>query len=221
MRLNRKIAIAAGAATLTIGGVAAAAVTAPPEAADKGLMTAEEHTGTELPASKDDHPTQADHPGGGNEVAPEALRKAQVPVDNHGADLSAVAQGDTTGRDHGAACLGGRQRRPCRWPRRWPGSGSRRHAERRWDRHRQRSQRRRQCHRRGARCRSGGRRLSKCWRARAPLADRRKPQAVSAVCEKAPWGGGPFRVRASTADTCRSPSRTVPLCPLRDRVPRR
>lgn len=103
MRLNRKIAIAVGAATLTIGGVAAAAVTAPPEAADKGLMTAEEHTGTELPASKDDHPTQADHPGGGNEVATEDAEEGAGAVDNHGADLSAVAQGDTTGRDHGAA----------------------------------------------------------------------------------------------------------------------
>ena len=110
--MNKMSKIAAAAAGIVLAsGAAAAAVTAPPEQADKGLSTAEEHTGIELPATKDSHPTKDDHPGGGAAAdhAPEAAEAAEAaegvgPVDNHGADVSAVAQDDsTTGRAHGEA----------------------------------------------------------------------------------------------------------------------
>ena len=95
--------IAATAAGLVLGGAAAAAaVASPPEAADKGLTTAEEHTGFAVPASPDTHP------GGGVEddvVEDEVVEgEGGGPVDNHGAAVSAVATDHTlTGRAHGEA----------------------------------------------------------------------------------------------------------------------
>jgi hypothetical protein len=107
----RSIKIAVASAGLVLaGGVAAAAAGSPPEAADHGISTAEEHTGIELPATKDSHPTKDDHPGGGpadqapDDVVVEAEAEGQGPVDNHGADVSAVAKDDSTeGREHGEA----------------------------------------------------------------------------------------------------------------------
>jgi hypothetical protein len=102
MRKVSKIAAAAAGIVLA-GGAAAAAVTTPPEAADTGISTAEDHTGIELPATNDDHPSRDDHPDGTDE-ADAATTEGVGPVDNHGADVSAVAQDDSTvGRDHGEA----------------------------------------------------------------------------------------------------------------------
>ena len=105
MRKANKIAVTAAGLVLA-GGAAATAVTAPPQAADKGITIAEEHTGTELPATKVNHPTKADHPSGASETATEtdAAEEGTGPVDNHGAEVSTVAQDDsTTGREHGQA----------------------------------------------------------------------------------------------------------------------
>jgi hypothetical protein len=108
MRTTSKIA--AVAAGLVIAGGAAAAAVDAPEAANHGLTTAEEHTGIELPASEDSHPTKDDHPGGGaaddaeDAVTDVVEAEAGGPVDNHGAEVSAVAKDDsTTGREHGQA----------------------------------------------------------------------------------------------------------------------
>jgi hypothetical protein len=118
MSIARKIAIAAGAATLAAGGVAGAVVV--PDAADGGLSTAEEKVGQELPASKDSHPTKDQHPGvtaagddleEGLEVeepeAPEAPEDEDGeeeggPVGNHGAEVSAVAHATESGPGKGA-----------------------------------------------------------------------------------------------------------------------
>jgi hypothetical protein len=109
---------AAGAGLMLAGGVAVASAGSPPEAADEGLSTAEEHTGFLPPASQDSHPTAADHPGGGAEDATELEATEDEtakldepteelgggPVDNHGAEVSAVAQSEfETGREHGEA----------------------------------------------------------------------------------------------------------------------
>ena len=94
---------AAGIALVLSGGAAAAANGSLPDAAQDGLSTASDHVGIELPASKDNHPTADDHPGG----APGAVSADSAPTehpDNHGADVSAVAKSDeTTGREHGEA----------------------------------------------------------------------------------------------------------------------
>lgn len=112
--LTRKIALGALGLVLT-GAAVAAAVGAPPDAADDGLTNAESHAGFPLPASADGHPTKDDHPGGGSEDevdegapeaddADEAADSEGGPVDNHGAFVSAVAQDDSvTGRAHGKA----------------------------------------------------------------------------------------------------------------------
>ncbi len=108
MHLSKKIITAAGAITLTATGIAAAA--SPPEAADKGLDTAEEQVGVELPATKDAHPGAQDPQGEAAETeaveAPETEAEGEGlgPVDNHGAEVSAVAQTEfPTGREHGEA----------------------------------------------------------------------------------------------------------------------
>lgn len=110
MNLKQKIAIAAGAATLTATGIAAAG--SPPEAAEDGLTTAEEQVGVELPATKDAHPGGQSSDADATVVeapeveAPEveAAAEGTGPVDNHGAEVSAVAQTDfPTGREHGEA----------------------------------------------------------------------------------------------------------------------
>jgi hypothetical protein len=100
---------AVAAAGLVVATGVAAAADALPGQADRGILTAEDHTGIELPATKDSHPTKGNHPGrgtGGNEVEavePEA-GEGVGPVDNHGAEVSAVAHEDlATGRDHGQA----------------------------------------------------------------------------------------------------------------------
>jgi hypothetical protein len=87
---------------LAAGVVGAAAAGSPPEAADGGLTTAEERTGFDVPTTKEDHPTKDDHPGG--DAAKVEAAEGVGPVDNHGAEVSAVAQDDsTTGREHGEA----------------------------------------------------------------------------------------------------------------------
>ena len=101
----QKIAAAAGAITLGAAGVAAAGT---PDAADDGLTKASEQVGVELPASHDSHPVADDASDEGTDVdAPDDEStddEGTGPVDNHGAEVSVVAQSDeTTGRDHGMA----------------------------------------------------------------------------------------------------------------------
>jgi hypothetical protein len=93
MRKTSKIAATAAGLVLA-GGAAAAAVTVP-DAADPGLTKAEEHTGTELPASKDNHP------GGG---APESVTvDADTPdAADHGTEVSDTAQSTESGPGKGA-----------------------------------------------------------------------------------------------------------------------
>ena len=108
--VTTKIAIAAAGLVLA-GTAVAAAVGAPPEAADKGLTTAEEHTGFPVPVA-------AGAPTEGDEVDDDAVEGDEVegdtdeggadeaggPVDNHGAAVSAVAKDPSlTGREHGQA----------------------------------------------------------------------------------------------------------------------
>jgi hypothetical protein len=115
MSIARKIAIAAGAATLAAGGVAGAV--AVPDAAEDGLTKAGENVGQELPASKDSHPTKDQHPGmtaEGNDLEadvevedPEAPEEEEGneeggPVGNHGAAVSAVAHATPSGPGKGA-----------------------------------------------------------------------------------------------------------------------
>ena len=101
MNLTQKIAIAAGALTLTATGIAAAG--SPPEAADSRLTTAEEQVGVELPATKDAHPG-APEATSTEDAEIEAENEGVGPVDNHGAAVSVVAQSDaTSGRAHGEA----------------------------------------------------------------------------------------------------------------------
>ena len=109
MSVARKIAIAAGAATLAAGGVAGAVVT--PDAADDGLTKAAENVGQELPASKDSHPTKDQHPGtvlADDEVVEDEVEAPEEapaedegeeggPVDNHGAAVSTVAKATPSG----------------------------------------------------------------------------------------------------------------------------
>ena len=103
MNLTQKIAIAAGALTLTATGIAAAG--SPPDAADTGLTTAEEQVGVELPATKDAHPGAPEDDAATTEASELEAEGAGVgPVDNHGAEVSVVAQSDATeGREHGEA----------------------------------------------------------------------------------------------------------------------
>ena len=100
LRNVTKAIAGAGIALVLSGGAAAAANGSLPDAAQDGLSTASDHVGIELPASKDNHPTADDHPGG---AANDGSAATEHP-DNHGADVSAVAQSDeTTGREHGEA----------------------------------------------------------------------------------------------------------------------
>ena len=113
MQLTQKIAVAAGALTLAATGIAAAS-DAPPEAADQGLTTASEQVGVELPAN-DDHAVAedtdatddaADAADEADDAADDAAEADEGigPVDNHGAEVSAVAQTEfATGREHGEA----------------------------------------------------------------------------------------------------------------------
>ena len=105
MNLTQKIAIAAGALTLTATGIAAAGS---PEAADTGLTTAEEQVGVELPATKDAPAApEADDTEASDATAETEAVEADAgvgPVDNHGAEVSAVAHTEfATGREHGEA----------------------------------------------------------------------------------------------------------------------
>ncbi len=110
MKLTQKIAIAAGALTLGATGIAAAAD--PPDAADDGLTKASEQVGVELPASQDAHPPAAAS-ADDDEADDEAVDAEDVetedegvgPQDNHGAEVSAVAQVNDpeTGNEHGIA----------------------------------------------------------------------------------------------------------------------
>jgi hypothetical protein len=104
--------VAAAAVGLVLAGTAvAAAVDAPPDAADKGLSTAEEHTGFPVPVGHDAEPPEDEL---GTEELPledevpdddvEAPDDEGTHPDNHGAAVSAVAQDDSlTGREHGQA----------------------------------------------------------------------------------------------------------------------
>jgi hypothetical protein len=93
--------VAATAVGLVLAGTAvAAAVGAPPDAADKGLSTAEEHTGFPVPVGHDAEPLDDEVPD--DDV--EAPDEEGTHPDNHGAAVSAVAQDDSlTGREHGQA----------------------------------------------------------------------------------------------------------------------
>jgi hypothetical protein len=103
--LPAKVAAATLGLVLT-GTAVAAAVSAPPDAADKGLTTAEERTGFPVPVGHDAEPPEDD-------LVTDEVPEAEVPddeaetegqPDNHGAAVSAVAKDDSlTGRDHGQA----------------------------------------------------------------------------------------------------------------------
>lgn len=97
--------IAAGVAAVAVtGGVAAAATGNLPTQSDEGRVTAEEHTGFDVPTSREDHPTRDDHPGGAPEPVVVEVDAASAPEDTHGAAVSAVATDDSTsGADHGEA----------------------------------------------------------------------------------------------------------------------
>jgi hypothetical protein len=104
--------IAVGAAGLLLAGGAVAAAVDAPEAADKGLSTAEEHTGFAVPVGNDgDHPTKDNHPGNPGTDAADVAPDDQAPEadaaptsDTHGAEVSAIARDDSTsGREHGEA----------------------------------------------------------------------------------------------------------------------
>jgi hypothetical protein len=105
VNLTQKIAIAAGALTLGAAGVAAAAT---PDAADTGVTKASEQVEIEVPANEDSHSAvEADDLETSNDEATdveETEDEGVGPVDNHGAEVSAVAQSDDTeGREHGEA----------------------------------------------------------------------------------------------------------------------
>jgi hypothetical protein len=111
VNLTQKIAVAAGALTLTATGIAAAS--SPPETADKGLTTAEGHVDFELPVAganaedsdaieetEETEETEVEAP----EEATEDTAVEGVPGGEHGAVVSAVAHTDfPTGREHGEA----------------------------------------------------------------------------------------------------------------------
>jgi hypothetical protein len=108
VNLTQKIAAAAGALTLTATGIAAAG--SPPEAADKGLTTAEEHVELDLPvaganAQEGDAGEEAEVAAvPAPEEATEDTADEAVPGGDHGAAVSAVAHTDfPTGREHGEA----------------------------------------------------------------------------------------------------------------------
>ena len=105
MDLTKKIAAAAGALTLGVAGVAAAATT--PDAADAGLSKASENVGVELPASHDAQSTADDSTAEdttADDVTAEVEDETEGPEDNHGAIVSGVAQTEfETGREHGEA----------------------------------------------------------------------------------------------------------------------
>jgi len=118
VNLTQKIAVAAGALTLGATGIAAAAAT--PDAADAGLTKASDQVGVELPASQGSHPGADEHADDAADQSTEVesteddeaddvddvegQQEGTGPVDNHGAEVSAVAQSDdTAGRDHGIA----------------------------------------------------------------------------------------------------------------------
>ena len=99
MSLTQKIAIAAGALTLGVAGVAAASTTpsTTPDVADTGLTKASEVV-VEQSADHGDA-TSADE--GTDESSDDVDVES---ADNHGADVSAVAQTEfDSGREHGEA----------------------------------------------------------------------------------------------------------------------
>jgi hypothetical protein len=92
LRKTTKVAVA-GVALVLSGGAAAGATGSLPDAAQDGLSKASSHVGIELPASSDNHPEGTD-----------ADTATTEHPENHGADVSAVAQDTATvGRDHGEA----------------------------------------------------------------------------------------------------------------------
>jgi hypothetical protein len=121
--VTTKIAVTAAGLVLA-GAAVAAAVDAPPDAADKGLTTAEEHTGFPVPvrpggSTDDDQVGEDEVIGEDDAVVEDEIDLDEVegveddsedeaddgePVDNHGAAVSAVAKDHTlTGREHGQA----------------------------------------------------------------------------------------------------------------------
>jgi hypothetical protein len=108
--MRTKLIATTVAAIAVSGGAAAAATGTLPTQSETGRATAEEHTGFEVPTDADAHPTADDHPGGRPAEAPgDEVLEVEAPApdaagaDTHGAEVSAVAQGDTTGREHGEA----------------------------------------------------------------------------------------------------------------------
>ena len=92
MRTTSKIAATAAGLVLA-GGAAAAAVTVP-DAADPGLTKAEEHTGTQLPASKDNHP--------GGAPASVTLEADTPDAADHGTEVADTARSTESGPGKGA-----------------------------------------------------------------------------------------------------------------------
>jgi hypothetical protein len=105
LRSAKAIGVAATLSAALFATGAAAATGSLPDAAQDGLSKASSHVGIDLPASKDNHPTKADHPGGAaSEIESAKVDEGTGPVDNHGAEVSDVARNtDATGREHGQA----------------------------------------------------------------------------------------------------------------------
>jgi len=107
------VRIAAATAGLVLAGGVAAAAGSPPDAADDGLSTAEEHSGVVVPVadstsveSEDAVETEFDEAEleADEKADDEATEQLGGPVDNHGAEVSAVAHTTfATGREHGEA----------------------------------------------------------------------------------------------------------------------
>jgi hypothetical protein len=85
--------IAAAAAGLLLAGGATAAAVTTPDAAEKGLTTATDHSGVTVPVGADgDHPESS------------SVETSDAAQGTHGAEVSAVANDhSTTGREHGEA----------------------------------------------------------------------------------------------------------------------
>jgi hypothetical protein len=107
MHKTSKLLTAGAIALVLSGGVAAAATGSLPTQAGPGLTTAGDHTGFEVPASHDDHPTgtssESSDATESTDAADDNTDSSGQP-DNHGAAVSDVARNtDATGSDKGAA----------------------------------------------------------------------------------------------------------------------
>lgn len=104
MHLTKRIAITAGALTLTATGIAAAgsAPDEPDETITTSAVEADDLTDTDAETTKVED--DAEETEEQETEATDAEDAGQGPVDNHGAVVSAVAQTEfPTGREHGEA----------------------------------------------------------------------------------------------------------------------